>query len=148
MTGTGQISDRRVNTWEGHANPRVWSDIDDIQDIHSLPPDAFHRIVDKQINDANTELIKTAMICPSDIYGKNTGPGQRATFLVPEYIKVLLKKKESFYLGAGENLRALIHIQDVVDAFVLLVDNAVRGGGEAQWGPDVSSIALLGLPFD
>lgn len=78
------------------------------------------------------------MICPTDIYGKNTGPGQRATYLVPEYIKVLLKKKESFYLGKGENLRSLVHIQDVVDAFLLLVDNAVRGGGEAQWGLDVS----------
>lgn len=127
------------NTWEGKLNPRVWSDVNDIKEINNRPEGAFHRIVDQQIYAANNELIKTAFVCPPDIYGQQTGPGKRATFMVPLYVKVLLEKKEAFYLGAGENMRAVTHITDVVDAFCILVDNALRGGGEAQWGLDVCS---------
>ena len=81
---------------------------------------------------ASNELLKTAIICPPDIYGQNTGIGNRATFLVPEYVKVLLKRKEAFYLGSGENMRAVTHIDDVVALFLLLLEHAIQGGGSAQ----------------
>jgi nucleoside-diphosphate-sugar epimerase len=85
-------------------------------------------------------LVKTAIICPPDIYGPNTGVGNRSTFLVPEYIKHLLAGKEPFYWGKGENWRAVSHIDDVFNLFIILLDNAVRDGGEAQWGKEVSSL--------
>ena len=88
--------------------------------------------------DASDDKLKTCIICPPDIYGQNTGLGNRATFLVPEYIKVLLKDKEAFYLGKGENIRAVTHIDDVVSLFLLLLGKAIEGGGNAQWGRAVS----------
>jgi len=88
--------------------------------------------------DASDDKLKTCIICPPDIYGQNTGLGNRATFLVPEYIKVLLKDKEAFHLGKGENIRAVTHIDDVVSLFLLLLGKAIEGGGNAQWGREVS----------
>lgn len=46
----------------------------------------------------------------------------------------LLQGKEPFYLGRGENWRAVVHIDDVVDLFALLLQEALLGGGKAQWG--------------
>jgi nucleoside-diphosphate-sugar epimerase len=140
LTGTGCISDERENTWEGKYNPKVWSDIDDIEAIYSLPDEAQHRVIDRAIQDASNDLIKTAVICPPDIYGKNTGVGNRNTFLVPDYVEVLLRTKEAFYLGDGDNIRAVTHISDVVDLFLILLEQALRGGGDAQWGRDVCMI--------
>jgi nucleoside-diphosphate-sugar epimerase len=48
-----------------------------------------------------------------------------------------MENKEAFYLGKGENMRAVTHIDDVVDLFVILVGQALQGGGSAQWGREV-----------
>lgn len=146
LTGTGCISDEREQTWEGKYNPHVWHDIDDIQEIYDLPASARHHVIDQKIMDASNDKLKTALICPPDIYGQNTGIGSRETFLVPSYIKVLLKVKEAFYLGGGDNIRTVTHIDDVVDLFIILIGEAIKGGGEAQWGREVrpySSLASL-----
>jgi nucleoside-diphosphate-sugar epimerase len=91
--------------------------------------------MDKKIMNVSSELLKTACVCP-DIYGQSTGTGNRATFLVPEYVKIAMEKKEAFYLGKGENIRAVTHINDVVDLFVILIGEAIQGGGSAQWGKE------------
>lgn len=138
LTGTGCISDEREQTWEGSFNPHVWHDLDQIQEIYDLPDIAQHHALDKDVMDASGGLLRTAIICPPDIYGQNTGIGNRATFLVPEYVKVLLQKKEAFYLGSGQNMRAVTHIDDVVDLFLILLEKAMEGGGDAQWGKEVT----------
>jgi nucleoside-diphosphate-sugar epimerase len=100
----------------------------------------MHHTIDRWIMDAATDTVKPAIICPPDIYGQSSTIGSRSTFLVPEYVNVILKSKEPFYLGAGENIRAVTHIDDVVAAFMLLIKEALKGGGNAQWGTDVRKI--------
>lgn len=138
LTGTGCISDEREQDWTGKYNPHVWSDIAEIKEIYDLPPEAQHHVIDQNIMDASNDLLKTCIICPPDIFGQNTGVGNRATFLVPNYVETLLKEKEAFYLGDGNSMRAVTHIYDVVDLFMILVGEAVKGGGKAQWGREVS----------
>jgi hypothetical protein len=87
--------------------------------------------------DADTDLIKTATICPPDIYGQSTSIGKTSTFLVPKYVEALLKYKEAFYLGEGNNIRAVTHIDDVVSLFVIMIEQALQGGGTAEWGKEV-----------
>jgi len=100
----------------------------------------MHHVIDQNIMDASNDKLKTATICPPDIYGQNTGLGDRDTALVPYYINALLKEKEAFYLGAGENIRAITHINDVVSLFILLLGKAIEGGGNAQWGREVYNL--------
>lgn len=140
LTGTGCISDERDQTWEGKLNPHVWHDIEEIKEIYELPDSAQHHVIDRDIMDVSNDLLRTAIICPPDIFGQNTGIGNRATFLVPEYIKVLLEKKEAFYLGSGENIRAVTHINDVINLFLILLGKAIEDGGNAQWGKDVGTV--------
>lgn len=58
--------------------------------------------------------------------------------MIPLYVEGLLEGKEPFYLGRGENLRAVVHIDDVVDLFAMLLQEALDGDGIAQWGRQVS----------
>ncbi|KAK2765947.1 hypothetical protein FQN54_007462 [Arachnomyces sp. PD_36] len=136
LSGTQCISDARSHsqTWEGLQNPRIWDDIADIDEIYSLPETAPHHKIDRQIMDASNTLLKTAVICPPDIYGQKTGVGNRATFLVPLYAGVVRKTQTALYLGKGENTKAVAHISDVVNLFVLLLEHAMEeDGGSAQW---------------
>ncbi|KAN0096703.1 hypothetical protein V8E51_015508 [Hyaloscypha variabilis] len=144
LTGTGCISDELRQTWDSRSNPRIWHDVNDIKDLYDLPDDAPHHLIDKKIMDAPNGLLKTACICSADVYGQGTGIGHRTTFLVPTYVKSVLKKKECFYLGAGENIKAVIHITDLVNLFLILLWEALRGGGGAQWGRDGFYFAIAG----
>jgi hypothetical protein len=98
----------------------------------------LHREVDLLITNASNELVKTLSIVPPDIYGQATGVGKRTTYMVPEYIKIVMDKGEAFYLGEGENFRAISYISDVTSCWVLLLGEAIKGGGNAQWGKEVT----------
>ncbi|KAL7904431.1 hypothetical protein GGI35DRAFT_472376 [Trichoderma velutinum] len=136
LTGTGCISDEREQTWEGKFNPHVWDDIKEIQEIYDLPDSAQHHVIDKWIQDASKDLVKTVTICPPDIYGQSSTIGNRATFMVPDYVAAAKKYGECFYLGAGENMRAITHIDDVVDLFLLILNKHLEGGQELQYGKE------------
>lgn len=82
LTGTGCISDERTNPWDGKLNHLTWNDVEDIQKIYDLPDEALHHKIDKQIMDASNEFLKTACICPSDVYGQGNGVANRGTFMV------------------------------------------------------------------
>jgi nucleoside-diphosphate-sugar epimerase len=137
LTGTGCISDVNDPQWAGKENPRIWNDVTHIEDLYNLPLDALHREGDKLITDASNDLMKTLSIVPPDIYGQTTGVGNRTTFMVPEYVKAVMKRKEAFYLGDGDNFRAVSHISDVTSAWVILLGEALKGGGRARWGKEV-----------
>lgn len=100
----------------------------------------MHREVDMLVTNASNHLMKTLSIVPPDIYGDATGVGKRTTFLVPEYIKVVMNRKEAFYLGEGQNYRAATHISDVISCWVILLGEAIKGGGQATWGKEVNPL--------
>jgi nucleoside-diphosphate-sugar epimerase len=140
LTGTGCISDEREQTWEGKYNPHVWDDVKEIDEIYDLPDSAQHHVIDKWIMDASNDKVKTVIICPPDIYGQSSTIGNRATFLVPDYVKAVVTHKEAFYLGAGENIRAITHIDDVVDLFLLILEKYLESGEDLDFGRQVCGL--------
>jgi nucleoside-diphosphate-sugar epimerase len=138
LTGTGCIADEREQTWEGKLDPQVWNDITEIEEIYNLPDVAQHRITDKWIQDATNDLVKTVCICPPDIFGQSSTLGNRATYLVPDFVEACIPLKETFYLGLGENIRAVTHINDVCDLFALVLQKWLDGGHELSYGKEVS----------
>jgi nucleoside-diphosphate-sugar epimerase len=142
LTGTSCISDEAIQTWDGNINPRIWNDITDIEEITSLPEDRLQRPADKMVQEANNDLIKTVCICPPDIYGQARSIGAHTTYMIPMYVKAIIEHKEAFYLGNGENIRAVTHLDDVVDLFVLIIGKYLDGGQELSYGKEVSSVSL------
>ncbi|KAJ7940403.1 nucleoside-diphosphate-sugar epimerase [Mycena leptocephala] len=127
LSGTACISDVYSGNF-GVFNPRVWSDVDDIEELANLPEDRIHRHVDKLVFEAaatHGAHIHTALMCPPDIYGTGYGPGVTQSFMVPFFYDSILAYKSAFYLAKGENVRSLVHIQDVMSLYVRVVEEAV-----------------------
>jgi hypothetical protein len=53
----GEWSEREYNDWTA------------VQDLTSLPKDAFHKNVDDIVLSSGSDSIKTAILCPPTIYG-------------------------------------------------------------------------------
>ncbi|EIN03917.1 NAD(P)-binding protein [Punctularia strigosozonata HHB-11173 SS5] len=139
LSGTGIVADFREGKYVGELNPKVWSDIEDIDAITSLPDDALHRNVDKIIQAAaaaHGDKLKTAIVCPPDICGKGRGLGRTQSVLLPAYKAESIKLGAAVYTGSGGNARSWVHIEDLMKLYLSLVEAAAAGGGNADWGKE------------
>ncbi|KAF2815820.1 NAD(P)-binding protein [Mytilinidion resinicola] len=137
LSGTGIISDWRDPTYMGRLNPKVWSDVSDIDAITSLPDSALHRNVDKIIQSAavaHGDILKTAIVCPPDIYGTGRGLVRTRSVYMPVFLEESVKLGATFYAGDGTNTRSWVHIEDLMIIYLKLVEAALTGGGNADWG--------------
>ncbi|KAJ7775114.1 nucleoside-diphosphate-sugar epimerase [Mycena metata] len=128
LSGTACISDVYAGVFGGLSS-RVWSDVGDIEEIAKLPEDRIHRPVDKLVFEAaatHGAHIHTAIMCPPDIYGCGHGPGITQSFMVPFFYDAILEHKAAFYIAKGENVRSVVHIDDVMSLYVHVVEEAVR----------------------
>lgn len=118
---------------------KVFDDWDGVKEVTSPPDAAPHRNVDKIAPAAGTEQgarVKTAIVCPPTIYGPGPGPDNQRSIQVYELAKVTLKRGQGFQVEGGQNLWTMVHVQDLSNVYLRLVEEAVNGGGNATWGPE------------
>ncbi len=142
MGGTATFSDWNDGEYVGELNPKVWSDVDNIDEIWSVRDDALHRNVDKIIQEAAAQhgsKLKTAIVCPPDVYGKGSGPGRIRSILLPGFYSEIKRVGATFYTGSGQNKRCWVHIDDLMTIYLKLVEAAANGGTGADWGREVCS---------
>ena len=102
----------------------------------SLPDDAPHRVVDKIVLAAGTDhgdKIKTAIVSPPTIYGAGRGPGNKRSHQLPELARCTLEKGQGFQVLAGKTLWCNVHVYDLSDLYLKLVENAAAGESLAEW---------------
>lgn len=75
--------------------------------------------------------------CPPDIYGPGRGPGRTQSVYFPVFWNEIKKVGAPFYAGEGTNSRSWVHIEDLMTVYLKLVEAAVAGGGDADWGVKV-----------
>ncbi|KAI9727383.1 MAG: hypothetical protein M1834_008454 [Cirrosporium novae-zelandiae] len=153
--GTGILSfeDSKKGVY-GEENKKVFNDLTGINELITLPDDAFHRDVDKIVLETGTkhaEVVKTALVCPPTIYGKvsvrfamkstnehegvGRGPCSKRGRQVYELANTTLKQKQAPIIGAGKSRWNNLHIHDLGDLYCLLVDAAVSGNTNPEaWG--------------
>lgn len=137
LSGSGIVADWREEREHGTLNPKVWSDVADIESITNRPVGELHQHVDALIHDFSREhgdSVKTAIMCPPDIYGPGRGPGRTRTVYFPAFIAETKRLGYAFYSGNGENTRSWVHIEDLARLYLRLVEAAVAGGNGADWG--------------
>ena len=120
----------------GEASTKVYDDWDGIGEVTSVPDHALHRKTDKVVIDADGPRAKTAIVCPPTIYGKGRGPSNQISMQVPDMAKITLERKKGFQVGAGENRMPYVHIHDLSECYLKLVEAAAAGGGKATWGKE------------
>ena len=120
----------------GEASTKVFDDWEGIREITSIPDSAPHRKADKVVLAAATNYpscVRMAIVCPPCIYGKGRGPGNQRSIQMPDLAKSMLKEKKAFQVGEGLAVWANIHVHDLSDCFLRLVEAAASGGGNATW---------------
>ncbi|BCS02023.1 uncharacterized protein AKAW2_60287S [Aspergillus luchuensis] len=137
--GTGILTfhdtDRNVF---GEGSDKVYDDWDGVDELLNLPEHAFHRNVDRVVLEtakAKGDVVKTALVCPPTIYGRGRGPVSVRGRQVYELAKVTLQLKKAPIIGDGKSIWNNIHIHDLSEVYVLLVEAAVHGRDDTElWG--------------
>lgn len=118
-------------TWYDDANGRSgepplpeqkYHDVRDIEKIINLPDAADHRNVDKIVQASISDAVRVAILCPPTIYGTGTGPVSTRSAQVPNLAKATLEKGFAPIVGVGKTEWDNVHISDLGDLFLKLVD--------------------------
>lgn len=129
--------DSQTQTYGEGPSQAPYDDLDKVDELTSLPDTAFHRDIDKLVLAAGSPSVKTAIVCPPTIYGKGRGPGNQRSRQVYILAENVLKDGQATLLGKGLTEWDNVHVHDLSDLFVLLVEAAVANKKELDaelWG--------------
>src|SRR5262249_31967862 len=108
--------------------------------------------IDNLVKDAAADGVRSIVICPTMIYGRGRGFNPRSV-QIPALIRQAKKDGAARYIGRGLKIWSNVHIDDVVDLYLLALEKAVAGSfffaenGEAQLKAIAEEIGrLLNLP--
>lgn len=104
------------------------------------------RAVDNYILDLaqNTPEINTALIVGPIIYGPGQGPVKQRSVQVPSLAKATLERKRGLQVGKGQNRWGNVHVQDLGELVVLLVEQALADKtGQELW--NLNGVYLMGV---
>ncbi|KAF3911763.1 hypothetical protein AA313_de0206318 [Arthrobotrys entomopaga] len=113
---------------------KVWSDVDDLEDIHNLPVGQPHGPVDKLVlSRGGYKNVNVAMVDPPAVYGKGTGPGKTRGTLLPILVKASLLNKKAVKVGNGSPSWSAVHVEFLGEIFAWLFEQAAVGGGNVDY---------------
>lgn len=123
-----------LGTW----SDKEFNDLDGVSELTHLPDEAFHRNVDKivlQCGSEDQDRVKTVVVCPPTIYGAGRGPASTRSRQAYELAKLILTNKFIPIIGAGQARWNNVHVADLADLFVLLVERAASKDLSGEiWG--------------
>ncbi|KAH6609270.1 nadp-binding domain [Trichoderma cornu-damae] len=125
LSGTGilvwyDIATKREG--EAPVAEQKYYDVDGIDRLLKIPDEAPHRNVDKIVQESASDAVKVSTICPPLIYGKGSGIGNQQSIQLPVLIELTLKEGFAPIVGAGKTEWDNVHIDDLGDLYVKLVD--------------------------
>jgi nucleoside-diphosphate-sugar epimerase len=142
LSGTGILSDFKDpdgKSYRGRENPKRYSDVADIGEVTSRSSGSLHQHTDLRIQeyaDKYDDVMRTAIICPPDIYGRGYGPVKTSSVYFPAFVKEIKKLGYAFYCNEGANLRGWVHIDDLMQVYVKIIEAAAIHDKNVTWGRD------------
>ena len=138
-----------VSTYdEGEAVERVFHED---TPFTPMPEKATRVAIDRQVLGSALDGVRSVVIRPSLIYGRGIGV-DGASVQIPKLIEQAKASGVARHIGRGLNVWSHVHIQDVVDLFLLALKAAPAGSlfyaenGEASMKTAVEAISrMLGL---
>ncbi|KAL4882722.1 hypothetical protein BJY04DRAFT_38990 [Aspergillus karnatakaensis] len=132
-SGTDVLLDPRAPLHPPETGVRTIDDWDGIEEVRSLPDDAPHREVDKFVLASGTETLKTAIICPSTIYGTGRGVISQRTDQIPGSAKLILERGEGVQFADGKTFWNSVHVYDLSRLYIAFINAAVSDGKALTW---------------
>ncbi len=137
-SGTGALLDSAGGEF---ASDTVYSDLY-LEELRKLPIERSHGQLDLFVSEIPQEEVKTVLIFPSNIYGIGTGQFNRLSVINPALISAAIKRRKVHTVGKGLNSWSNVHIEDVADAYLLLLDKLLDN--TAETGRDGFYFAISG----
>ncbi|KAL1640209.1 hypothetical protein SLS58_007160 [Diplodia intermedia] len=109
--------------------------------------DNYMREIAESSSSPSSGAIQTALLVGPIIYGAGRGPGNRRSVQIPELARTAVRRGRAWRVGRGLAGWDHVHVRDLSDIAVRLVERAVRGGGRAEggvWGRDGVYFAGVG----
>lgn len=91
------------------------------------PGRAARAALNRRILGFSDRGVRSIIVCPSLIYGLGLGAGKHS-MQVPWLIETARKHGVAKHYGPGENIWSNVHIDDLVDLYLLALNNAPTGG--------------------
>lgn len=131
----------------GEPSDKVHDDVSGVAEIVSLVRGNPKRATDNFLLDSHSHGVNTALVPPGIIYGEGAGPVNRRTFQVPELARVAVERGRAVQVGRGLARWGYVHIRDLGQLFLRLVEKAAAGDGRAGlWGEE--AIYFTGVGSD
>lgn len=114
----------------GEPSEHAYNDYDGASEITSLIQKTASRAADQAILAIANELsskVRLAVIFPPIIYGEGRGLVNTRSVQIPDLCKLAIQGEGAVYVGKGEARWGNIHIADLSDLMVKLVERAVSG---------------------
>lgn len=134
-TGILMYEDIVANRRGTRLSDKVYDDWDAVAEVTSLPDEAPHRKVDRIALAADEQGVKVAVVCPPTIYGACRGPAGARGHQVYELARVTMQHGHGVRVNEGLAYWTNVHVHDLSDVYLRLIEEAVKGGGAATWGP-------------
>jgi len=126
-SGTGVLCDGAKGDYKSDF---IYNDTD-MDSVHAIPISALHKDVDSFIFE-NVDHFNSVIICPPTIYGLGIGPFNKHSVQIPMWIRAYSKVGHVATVGKGENYWNDVHIEDLADFYVLVLEKALAG--EVEFG--------------
>lgn len=146
-SGSAVVSDGA----SGGANDKIYDECDR-PESHPLIRERV--ALDKFVTDSAEENIRSIVICPTMVYGIGTGFNKHS-IQIPFLIKTAKEKGAANYIGRGANRWSNVHIEDLVELYLLAIEKAEAGdflfveNGEAELKAISDEIGrLLDIPSE
>ncbi|KAG6843686.1 hypothetical protein H0H87_001643 [Tephrocybe sp. NHM501043] len=132
-SGTGALTDKA----EGEYKSEKIYDDDHVEDIQAIPGDYVHRSCDTVISAAGAAGdIRSYIVMPPLVYGRGTGPFHRTSVQLPALIRSAIKLRQACHYGKGLPWWNGVHVQDLSNVYLLLLDDALSANPIAPHGAD------------
>jgi nucleoside-diphosphate-sugar epimerase len=120
--------------------------------VDPVPEKVARIALDRTVLDAAGEGVHSSVICPCLIYGRGLGLHEESIQL-PPLIQYARETGTARYIGKGENVWSNVHIEDLADLYLLVLEKAPAGSfffaenGEANFRDVVMAMGkALHLP--
>ncbi|PSR82743.1 hypothetical protein BD289DRAFT_9329 [Coniella lustricola] len=124
---------------EGRGNARWWDDIDDIATISALEEKHTHAVTDQIVREAAPD-VNVAIISPGFVGGISPSIEHQLPITTPALINTARAFDSGFKIAKGDNCHAWIHVQDLADMYLILVNDAWTALGGQRPPPSPSRL--------
>lgn len=135
-----------MNGTFGDASDKLFDDVNDADELRDIiRKNATTRVVDDYV--LQVKGPKTALVFPPIIYGQGKGPVNQRSIQIPELSRVAIQTRQTIQVGKGESTWSNIHVADLSNVFVKLVEKALKGEEGDLWNQNglylVGNVGLL-----